>query len=263
MTERDGTGRPISEDDLQGYVDRLLAPEREEEVARYLDAHADVASRVETYRRGDEALRQLLQPYADEPVPGSLDLARMIEVRRRPTRSLWWQAAAAVVVFGVGGMGGWMLRGSPMMQGGGMTTLEQAAADSFDVYASDHVHPVEFRAADRSQLMAWAAERLQRPVAAPDLANAGYRFMGGRLLATAQGPAVLFMYDDNHGSRLVMVSRAMPNRDHMPMTHHERDTVAGFTWADNGMGYSLVGRMPLDALHPIANEARRQLDKDA
>jgi anti-sigma factor RsiW len=29
-------------------------------------------------------------------------------------------------------------------------------------------------------------------------------------------------------------------------------------WADSGMGYSLVGQSPMEALRPIANEVRRQ-----
>jgi anti-sigma factor RsiW len=35
--------------------------------------------------------------------------------------------------------------------------------------------------------------------------------------------------------------------------------VAGFAWADGGMGYTLVGQLPTDSLRPIANEVRRQV----
>ena len=41
--------RPISEDDLHAYVDRALEPEREAEVAAYLQDHPDVAKRIADY----------------------------------------------------------------------------------------------------------------------------------------------------------------------------------------------------------------------
>ncbi len=37
----------------------------------------------------------------------------------------------------------------------------------------------------------------------------------------------------------------------------------GFAWVDHGIGCSLVGSRPTDALHPIVDEARRQNAPDA
>jgi hypothetical protein len=34
--------------------------------------------------------------------------------------------------------------------------------------------------------------------------------------------------------------------------------VRGYAWAEKGIGYSLVGEIPSDLLHPLANEIRRQ-----
>src|SRR3546814_1515290 len=95
----------------------------------------------------------------------------------------------------------------------GVAALAQEAADSYAVYASDHLRPVELRSAERAELVDWAAERLHRRVPVPDLSAAGYRFMGGRMVATPHGAAVLFMYDDDHGTRLVVLSRPMAEQD--------------------------------------------------
>ncbi len=92
----------------------------------------------------------------------------------------------------------------------------------------------------------------------PDLTTAGYRLMGGRLIATSHGPAAMFMYDDDRGDRLVVLTRPMVLDKNVPMTPQLREDVAGFTWADGGMGYSLVGRSAVEALRPIANEVRKQ-----
>ena len=75
----------------------------------------------------------------------------------------------------------------------------------------------------------------------PDLSLSGYRFIGGRVTATAHGPAVLFMYDDDHGTRLVLLSRDMAIDKNAPMAQHSHGSIAGFAWADKGIGYSLVG----------------------
>lgn len=252
--------RPITEEDLNAYLDGLLDPERQAEVLAYLEHHADVARRVAAYERNDDALRALLDPIAQEPVPADLRLGSLIDRRRRATAPWWRAAAAAVVLLAAGGAGGWALRGDRVPEG--MTALAQEAVNGYQAFAPDHMHPVEFHAADQAQLVAWASQRLRHRVRVPDLSNAGYRFMGGRLIATSHGPAVLLMYDDDHGTRLVMVSRptAMAGTTHM--SQHTQDAVEGFAWVDKGIGYSLVGQVSPDVLHPLANEARRQIDND-
>jgi anti-sigma factor RsiW len=137
--------------------------------------------------------------------------------------------------------------------------LAQEGADSYAVYAADHSRAVELGAADRPQLVRWLSDRLQRSVAVPDLAQAGYRFMGGRLVATRHGPAGLLMYDDDRGTRLAMLVRPMEIEGDSPMSEHSQGAVSGVTWADRGLGYTLVGARPADVLHPLADEARRQI----
>jgi len=159
----------------------------------------------------------------------------------------------------VGGLGGWSVRGALEASPGGLVALAQEATASYNVYAPDHVRPVEVRASDSAQLVQWVSDRLHRPVKVPDLAASGYRLMGGRVVATQHGPAAMFMYDDDHGSRLVVLTRSMSSADqNAPMTRQSRGDVGGFAWADDGVGYSLVGRVAPESLRPIANEVRKQ-----
>ncbi len=251
--------RPITEDDLHAYVDSALEPERRAEVASYLADHPDVAKRIAAFADQRELLRAALAPIADEPLPAELNLSRIIEGRRRRASPLWW-AVAAMLLLSVGGVGGWAMRGSLEPAQGGLAALAQEAAFSYKVYAPDRVRPVEMRASDGAELVQWVSSRLGRPVKVPDLASSGYRLMGGRLVATAHGPAAMFMYDDDHGSRVVVLTRPMSSSDQdAPMTAHSSDDVAGFAWADGGMGYTLVGRSVAESLRPVANEVRRQV----
>jgi len=42
------------------------------------------------------------------------------------------------------------------------------------------------------------------------------------------------------------------------MTPQSHGDVGGFAWADDGLGYSLVGQAAPETLRPIANEVRKQ-----
>lgn len=248
--------RPITEDDLHAYVDRVLEPERQAEVAAYLEEHPDVAGRVSAFSDQRNLLRAALAPIADEPLPPQLNLSRMIERRRRRWPA-WW-AIAAMLMLSLGGVSGWVIRGSLQTSPVGLAALAQEAADSYKVFAPDRVRPVEMRATDSAQLVQWVSNRLKQPVTLPDLTGSGYRLMGGRLIATSHGPAAMFMYDDDRGDRLVVLTRPMKSDQSAPMAPHSGGDVSGFAWADGGMGYSLVGQAAAEALKPIANEVRRQ-----
>jgi len=250
--------RPITEEDLHAYVDCVLEPERRVVVDAYLNSHPDVAKRVGAFADQRDVLRAALAPIADEPLPPKLNLSRIIQQSPRSRTSPAWWAIAAMLLVSIGGFGGWTARGSMQAPPSGLAALAQEAANSYNVYASDHVRPVEMRATDSAQLVQWVSNRLHRPVRVPDLTTSGYRLMGGRLVATAHGPAAMFMYDDDHGSRLVVLTRPMSTDQNAPMIPQSRDDVAGFTWADGGMGYSLVGQTVAESLRPIANEVRRQ-----
>lgn len=249
--------RPITEDDLHAYVDQALEPERRAEVACYLADHPDVAKRIAAFADQREQLRGALASIADEPLPAELNLSRIIEGRKRhPLRA--WSAIAALLLLSIGGLGGWTMRS---LQDGpsGLSALAQEAAYSYGVYAPDRVRPVEIRASESAELTQWVSNRLKQPVKVPDLSVSGYRLMGGRLVATSHGPAAMFMYDDDRGDRLVVLTRPMSNRNlDTPMMPQSTGGIGGFVWADGGMGYTLVGQLPGDALKPIANEIRKQ-----
>ncbi|MGF6311121.1 anti-sigma factor RsiW [Bradyrhizobium sp. i1.8.4] len=249
------SNRPITEDDLHAFVDRALEAEREAEVSAYLERHPDVAKRIAAYADERSLLRSALLPITEEPLPSQLNLARMIERPRRRPSSLRW-AIAAMLMLSIGGLGGWMIRGATLAPAGGLAALAEEASDSYKVYASDRTRPVELR--DSAELVQWVSNRLQQPVRLPDLTKSGYRLMGGRVVPTAHGPAAMFMYDDDHGDRLVVLTRPMTSDKNAPMAPHSGSDVAGLSWADGGTGYSLVGPRGLDALKPLADEIRKQ-----
>jgi anti-sigma factor RsiW len=255
--------RPITEDDLHAFVDQALDATRQAEVADYLTRHPDVARRIEGWRAQRAALRAALASIAEEPVPPALNLAHIAAARRRSSAAWWRSAAAAVALLCIGAAAGWTGRALVQPPAEGIAALAREAADNYAVYAPDRIRPVELRAADRAALVDWAARRFGRPLAVPDLAAAGFRFMGGRLVATPHGAAVLFMYDDDRGTRLVLLTRPMAKDRDAPMALHAAGAVHGYAWADAGIGYSLVGPAAPEALLPLADAVRRQVGKAA
>src|SRR5258708_21345597 len=121
--------RPITEDDLHAYVDRVLEPERQAEVAAYLGDHPDVAKRVAAFTDQRDLLRAALAPIAEEPLPAELNLSRIIESRaRRPSVARWAMAAMSLVSIGgfAGRGGGGAREGFP----GGLCVLPSEAPPS-------------------------------------------------------------------------------------------------------------------------------------
>ncbi|MBN8871237.1 MAG: anti-sigma factor [Rhodospirillales bacterium] len=255
------SSRPITEDDLNAFVDQRLDAARRAEIEAYLDAHPDIAQRISGYTDQRDVLRKLLLPIGEEPVPVELNVARLADHPAGSSRRTWWAAAAAVVLMCFSGAAGWEVRGLSDLPAQGISSLAQEAADNYVVYTPDDEHPVELRA--RAALVDWVDRRVGRRIEAPNLEASGYRFMGGRVVATAHGPAALFMYDNDRGVRLVMLTRPMTAEREAPMQPMRRNEVSGFSWAANGMGYSLVGPAASQALlHPIADEVRRQIAGD-
>ncbi|CAG9186997.1 anti-sigma factor family protein [Cupriavidus pinatubonensis] len=251
--------RPVQEEDLQAYVDNALDEARRQEIEAYLRDHPDVARRVDGYIVQRQRLRAALAPVANEPIPPELNLRHMLAARRAHTAAPWRMAASVIVALCVGGLAGWMGRGATEPASGGIAALAREATASYQVFALDLNRPVEISANDRADLVRWVSARLQRPISVPDLSQSGYRYMGGRLVATEHGPAGLFMYDDGHGSRVAMLVRPMQIDQDTPMKAHRQAGIAGYSWADQGLGYSLVASASTSGLHPLADEMRRQI----
>ncbi len=256
------TIRPIAEEELHRFVDQTLDIRRREEIAAYLDVHPEVARRVMAYGRQRDLLKAGYAHIAEEPVPPELNLAQIIEDQKpSATMSRRVIAAAAMLLLCMGGIGGWSLRGATQSTEGIAALAEEATA-SYDVYARDHLRPVEIMGSNREELVDWAAQRLGRSIAIPDLSGSGFRLMGGRVVVTPHGPAAMFMYDDDRGTRLVILTRVMAVDRNMPMAPQTGGNLNGYTWAEKGLGYSLVGPASPERLHPLADEVRKQVSHE-
>jgi anti-sigma factor RsiW len=250
--------RPIGEEELHAYVDDQLGPERRSYVLRYLQDHPDVAHRVAAYRAQREALRAAFGPVGSQPIPPRLDLQLLIQQRLAQRRVPWRAAAAVLLAFVLGGTGGWFLHGGVPRPVSSMTLLAQEAVANHVVYTADRRRPTELGAEQRDDLARWVSNRLNHKVAPPDLSAEGYSYMGGRLAATPDGPAGLFMYDDARGGRLTVFVLPMGAAASMPIQNVGFAKVDGCAWIEKGIGYTVVGRLAPAELRHIAELVRQQ-----
>lgn len=255
---------PITEADLQAYVDARLPESRRAEVEQFLSVHPDEARRVSAYRAQNEQLRSAFAPVLDEAVPERL--ARAVQ----PRSARLWRAAAALALVALGGALGWELHGvlAPREPLEARISIAHDAAIAHATYSPEVRHPVEVGADQESHLVAWLSKRLGASVRAPNLEAAGYALMGGRLLPGEDGaagsatPTAQFMYQCKKGTRVTLYVRTHVREQGETAFRYARDgAVNVFYWIDRSFGYALssadIGR---EDLLKVANVAYRQLN---
>lgn len=257
MSEAD---RPIAEEDLHAYVDGFLEPARRAAVDRYLQKNPQAAERVAAYVTQRDWLRAAFHGRATEPIPPELDLGHLVEEHLNRKRHAPWRIAAAILLaMGAGGAAGWFV--SSLQPAGltGIEALEHEAAVNHVVYAADRRHPIELGAGQREDLSQWLSNRLNRPVSPPELAAMGYRFIGGRLVATEHGAAALFMYENDRHTRLTIFVRPMEHGASTPILVLDIGDVDGCAWIDKGVGYTLIADEPYKELLHMSEFVRKQI----
>ncbi len=245
----------INEAELHAYVDNRLPPERAAAVAAYLAEYPAEAERVEAWRRQAEALRALYDPVLNEPVP-----ARLLQ-SPRPFRLAPWltRTAAAVALVLAGGVGGWLWRGHEDAKVRPTLTLAREATTAHLVYAPEVRHPVEVTVREQAHLVAWLSKRLGKPVRAPNLADAGFALMGGRLLPASEGLACQFMYENAQGQRVTLYIRSGNVGGPTAFRFMSEGKAQGFYWIDGPLGYALIGEIEREPLLTLARLVYQQL----
>ena len=258
--------KPITEADMHGYADGQLSAARRLQVEAYLAGHPVEAARVQAWMLDNQALRGLLAPVMHEPIPVRMPLA--------PSRvALPWRnlALAASIAFVSAGTG-WIARGTvddppPQVaqvaasRDAPMPDFAQRAAVAHVVYSPDVRRPVEVRADQEEQLVAWLSKRLGAPLKPPHLTAVGYELIGGRLLPGEQGPVAQFMYHDAQGQRLTLyVTREAAKSGETAFRFAQNGPVNVFYWVDARFGYALSAGIDKSELARVATAVYDQLE---
>lgn len=251
--------KAITEDDLHAYVDGFLNADDRLRVERYLESHPEAATRIAAWQEANEMLRRGLAHKAKEPLPSSLNVQRLAEARLART----WQpqriAASLFLALAIGAGTGWWAHGPGQQTG--LTALGHQAAVAQRVFVADNDRPVELTSADLTQKVGWNNTNEARHVTAPDLSEAGYKFIGSRLVATDQGAAPMFIYQNAQGGRISIFVRVMEAIDtNAPMRPIDSNNASGFAWSRDGIGFGVISSEPEPRLHELSNQVRDKIE---
>jgi len=248
-------------DTLMAYLDGQLDGDARAAVDAWLADNPDAAIELAQLQRQNEAINALFGPVATEPVPPRLNAHRLAlsQSRRR-----WQGAARAAMLVGVLGIGmaaGWLLRpvaDNPELH----IRLIADAVSAHTVYVAENRHAVEVAGTEADHLSNWLSNRLGTGLAMPDLATAGFDFLGGRLLpapAIPGGRAAQLMYEDSAGERvtLYITPRSGIDGPNLELVRFGSDNA--LYWANAIVTCTIVGPQPADALQALADNVFAQL----
>ena len=230
----------ITEEELNAFLDGELSTVRRDAVAAAIATDPGLVRQVSEYRQINEHLQRRYDAVLSAPVP-----ARLLRPLSGPGRIRPLRIAAVVAWFTLGGVVGAFVSNQTSTSRPDLRPLPVEAAFAHTIYVREKRHAVEVVAAEKDHLNAWLSKRLQRPVEAPDIRDAGFTLIGGRLLPDAGRAAAQFMYEDDDAKRFTLYVRQVVNiAPHSAFAHTESGGVGVVYWEEGGLAYAFSGQLP-------------------
>ncbi|MGR3889244.1 anti-sigma factor family protein [Pseudomonas sp. 1152_12] len=236
---------PPSERDLHAYVDHQLLESDRHVLETYLAAHPDVAAQVHAWQQDAQALRASLSGALQQPPNPELDPTLIRQRIKHQSRRHFASAAVLLIAVSLGGIGGWHAREATQPAMLPMADAMQA----FRLFAQDGIMPADYNAQDSSTMQAWLDRYFNQAHRLPDLSQAGFKPVSGRLLTTEQGAAAMVLYEDPQGRRMSFYIRPPgPENGFLPRGSRSADGLQAEYWSGSGYNYAMVS--PVGQLTP-------------
>ena len=235
--------RPVTEAELQAWLDGELHADRCSAVRRHLAEHPEDARRLESYRNQGTLISKAFAQIDQQPV-----LPRATGQRR------FLGAAAAALLLLAGAAAGWFGRDQSL---GEPTDLAEYALSAHRLYVTETRHPVEVAATESDHLTAWLSKRLDRPLRIPSIP--GYELVGGRLLPSEYGPAAQLMYEGADRRRITLYFCAADQPNGTEFRTARSGSVNALLWREAGLVWAMVGELDRDGLISLAHQVQSEL----
>ena len=227
---------PPSERDLHAYVDHQLTEPDRRQLDIWLAAHPEVAAQVHAWQQDAQHLRAALgaQPAANP----DLDPALIRQRLKRQARRRFASAAVLLLAVGLGGLGGWQARQATLVT----TALPMTdALQAYRLFAQDQIMPADYQVHDNGDMQAWLDRYFAQAHRLPDLSQAGFNPVSGRLLTTDQGAAAMVLYENPQGRRISFYIRPPgPQNTLLPRGSRSADGLQAQYWSSPGYNYAMV-----------------------
>ena len=248
---------------LSAYLDGELDAAAAEEVELRLASDPAAQAELDALMEADAFAQESYAAELDAPVPFAL--AQQIKAAPMPAapaqqrRPIWGALAASLVVFVLGGIGGYTLRDqtAPVQTAGWLADI----ADYHAVYAAQGRHLVEVGADESDHIETWLGNTIGASFAIPDLSDYGLTFEGGRLLVANGKPVAQLMYRDADGT-VIALCLQRSNAPAQGVLAFNQQTLNGFdfvSWNAGDANYVVIGPEGRPDLNDIAAAAALEI----
>ena len=228
---------PPSERDLHAYVDHQLPDSDRRVLETWLANHPEATAQVHAWQQDAQLLRASLSGTLQQPSNPALDPALIRQRIKRQSRRHFASAAVLLIAVSLGGLGGWHAREATQPQPLPMTDAMQA----YRLFAQDGVMPADYNDDGSGTMQAWLDRYFNQAHRLPDLSQAGFKPVSGRLLTTDQGAAAMVLYQDSQGRRISFYIRPPgPNNGFLPRGSRSADGLQAEYWSGGGYNYAMV-----------------------
>ncbi|MEJ8562208.1 anti-sigma factor [Yoonia sp. GPGPB17] len=244
---------------LSAYLDGELDPSAASAVEERLAADPAAQAELDALIAADVLAQEAFEAELNAPVPFALaqqiKSAPMPEPEAPKARPVWGALAASLVVFALGGIGGYALKGqnTPVQTAGWLADI----ADYHAIYASQVRHLVEVGADESDHIENWLGNTVGATFSIPDLTEFGLTFEGGRLVVANGKPVAQLMYRDADGVVVALCLQRTSKTPPATPTFNEQ-TINGFdfvSWTAGEADYVVIGPSGQPDLNAIAGAA--------
>lgn len=242
-----------SDYEIQAYVDGRLDAVRQQAVEFYLAQHPERAAEVRAWQRDAQELRAQLSGEPDLADNPALDPARIRARRRERARRRWVAAAVVLVSLGSGALAGWQARG--WRQAAEQPPMADAI-QAYRMFTPERAEHLDFVSQRYGDLREWMSQHFAQAPHPPDLAAAGFKPVGARLVPTAEGPAALVLYLNARGEAIAFYVRPPSLRGILPPGHRRDGDLVTEYGSANGFDFAFVSRTDPRLLHVVHRAVR-------
>ncbi len=242
---------PPSERDLHAYIDHQLSDDDRRLVETFLASNADVSAQVRAWQQDAQQLRAALSGALQQTANPDLDPGLIRQRLKRQSRRHLASAAALLIAVSVGGFSGWQAR---------EITLRSAAQpmgdamQAYRLFAQKEMLPADYKVDGDGNMQGWLDRYFTQANRLPDLSDAGFKPVSGRLLSTEQGPAAMVVYEDPRGQKISFYVRPPgPKNFLLPRGSRSDGELQAEYWSGAGYNYAMVS--PTDT--PAAQMLKR------
>ncbi|MCB2252335.1 anti-sigma factor [Pseudomonas chlororaphis] len=230
---------PPSERDLHAYVDHQLNESDRRLLETYLSSHPQLAAQVQAWQQDAQQLRAALGGALQQPANPELDPALIRQRLKRQSRRQLASVALLLLALGLGGLSGWQAR--EMTLAGSQLPMTDAL-QAYRLFAEQGILPADLEVQGNAAMQAWLDRYFERAERLPDLRDAGFQAVSGRLLSTDQGPAAMVLYADRNGHKISFYIRPPGPKNYLlPRGSRSDGELQARYWSDSGYNYAMVG----------------------